>query len=224
MQNGQQPALEALTAAEAAVANKVTSAADIPRMVVFIALTLHLRQWRPIRHKTSVGCEVHWRVKSGKCLDLAAHLRVFNGGMGALLIGDVARRTGLTPGTIRYYESIGLLSAPPRSGAGYRRYSETTLQELDFIKKAQGLGFSLEEVQEIVRLSRRGEAPCSHVLELAERHLKAVDERIVQLSRFRDELQADITKWQRQDQTYCDGVCQMIAGAPERTAPRSQSG
>jgi len=139
--------------------------------------------------------------------------------MGALLIGDVAKRTGLTPATIRYYESIGLLSAPPRSGAGYRRYGETTLHELDFIKKAQGLGFSLDEVQEILRLSRRGQAPCAHVLDLAKRHLAAVEERIAQLSRFRSELAADIAHWEQQDQSYCDGVCQLIAGAAQRTVP-----
>lgn len=139
--------------------------------------------------------------------------------MGPLLIGDVAKRTGLTPATIRYYESLGLLSEPPRSDAGYRRYGETTLQELDFIKKAQGLGFSLEEVQEILRLSRRGQAPCTHVLELAKRHLAAVEERIAQLSRFRAELAADIAHWEQQDQSYCDGVCQLIAGAAPRTAP-----
>lgn len=145
-------------------------------------------------------------------------MRVFNNDMAALLIGDVAKRTGLTPATIRYYESIGLLSAPPRSGAGYRRYTETTLHELDFIKKAQGLGFSLEEVQETLRLSQRGEAPCAHVLELAQRRLAAVDERMTQLARFRDELAADINHWQQQDQSYCNGVCQMIAGSSERTA------
>ncbi len=139
--------------------------------------------------------------------------------MAALLIGDVAKRTGLTPATIRYYESLGLLSAPSRSGAGYRRYGETTLHELDFIKKAQGLGFSLEEVQEILRLSQRGEAPCAHILELAQRHLAAVEERMTQLARFRDELAAEIAHWQQQDRTYCDGVCQMIAGSSERTAP-----
>ena len=139
--------------------------------------------------------------------------------MGPLLIGDVAKRTGLTPATIRYYESIGLLSAPPCSNAGYRRYSETTLQELDFIKKAQGLGFSLEDVQEILRLSRQGQAPCSHVLELAKRHLAAVEERITQLSRFRSELAADIAHWEQQDQSYCDGVCQMIAGSAEKSMP-----
>jgi MerR family copper efflux transcriptional regulator len=139
--------------------------------------------------------------------------------MGALLIGDVARRTGLTPATIRYYESIGLLSPPPRSGSGYRRYAEATLHELDFIKKAQGLGFALDEVQEILRLSRKGESPCSHVLDLAKRRLAAVEERITQLAHFRVELAADIDRWQQQEETYCDGVCQMIARPDERAAP-----
>ena len=145
-------------------------------------------------------------------------------GMGALRIGEIAERTGVTPATIRYYESLGLLTRPPRSNAGYRNYSETTLQELDFIKKAQGLGFSLDEVREILRLSRRGESPCSHVREVAERHLAAVEERIRQLSRFRDDLAADISRWRHQDQTYCDGVCQLIAGASPRHAPAALQG
>jgi MerR family transcriptional regulator, copper efflux regulator len=142
--------------------------------------------------------------------------------MTGLLIGDVAKRTGVTPATIRYYESIGLLPSPARSNAGYRRYSEATVVELEFIKKAQGLGFSLEEVHEILRLSRRGEAPCEHVLELAVRHLVAVEERIAQLAEFRDELAADIASWKElnaRNESYCDGVCQFIAGAPEKTAP-----
>ncbi len=141
------------------------------------------------------------------------------GGMAALLIGDVAKRTGLTPATIRYYESIGLVTAPARSRAGYRRYGENTLEEIRFIRKAQGLGFALEEVQEILRLSRNGEAPCSHVLELAKRRLAAVDDRIAQLSRFREELSADIDRWGQQNEAYCNGLCQMIGGAEERTPP-----
>lgn len=139
--------------------------------------------------------------------------------MSALLIGELAKRTGLTPATIRYYESLGLLSEPARSDAGYRRYSESTLEEIGFIKKAQGLGFTLEEVHEILGLSRRGEAPCTHVLELSKQHLAAVEERIAQFIRFRDELAADITHWEKQKQTYCKGVCQMIAGSPERIPP-----
>jgi DNA-binding transcriptional MerR regulator len=82
------------------------------------------------------------------------------GRMAGLLIGDVARRTGVSAPTIRYYEGVGLLPSPPRSGAGYRRYSDATIDELLFIRKAQALGFSLDEIAEILQLSRSGTAPC----------------------------------------------------------------
>ena len=92
-----------------------------------------------------------------------------------MLIGDLARLSDISPATIRYYEELGLLTAPPRSEAGYRHYSETTIDELRFIKKGQGLGFSLEEIGEILKISRAGEAPCSHVLDLAQRNLAAAE-------------------------------------------------
>src|SRR5437899_7693749 len=114
--------------------------------------------------------------------------------MAGILIGDVAERTGLTAPTIRYYESIGLLKAPPRSATGYRRYSDTTVEELRFIKKAQSLGFSLEEIGEILRLSRAGDTPCSHVLDLSRRQLRAIEESIQQLTRFRDQLWSELSK------------------------------
>ena len=139
--------------------------------------------------------------------------------MSALLIGDVARKTGLNVATIRYYEQIGLLSAPTRSDAGYRRFGNKAVEELVFIKKAQGLGFSLDDVRGILQLSRRGQAPCAHVLDLARQHLKTVDERIRELAAFRDALAADIARWQRQRHTFRDGVCQMITGVTERVPP-----
>ena len=61
-----------------------------------------------------------------------------------LLIGELASRSGVAPPTIRYYESIGLLKAPARTSGGYRRYSESTIEDLVFIRKAQSLGFSLD--------------------------------------------------------------------------------
>ena len=90
--------------------------------------------------------------------------------------------------TIRYYESVGLLPPAQRSDAGCRCYDDTAVEELRFIKKVQSLGFSLEEIGEILKLSHAGEASCSHVLDLAPRHLTAVEERIRQLSQFRDTL------------------------------------
>lgn len=76
--------------------------------------------------------------------------------MKRLLIGNVAERAGVSAPTIRYYESIGLLKVPPRSSTGYRHYTDTAVQELHFIKKAQGLGFSLDEIGEILKLTRAG--------------------------------------------------------------------
>lgn len=141
--------------------------------------------------------------------------------MAGLLIGDVAERTGLSAPTIRYYESIGLLAPAPRSATGYRRYSETTVEELRFIRKAQSLGFSLEEIGEILTLSRAGDTPCSHVLDLSRRHLSAVEERIQQLARFRDQLAAELAKWDGKREPTCRGLCQIISSAeePETDAP-----
>lgn len=93
--------------------------------------------------------------------------------MAGLLIGDVARRIGVSAPTIRYYESLGLLTTPGRSTAGYRRYTEAAVEELRFIKKAQGLGFSLDEVGEILTLTRAGRTPCAEVLSLGHQHLAA---------------------------------------------------
>lgn len=141
--------------------------------------------------------------------------------MTGLLIGDVAERTGLSAPTIRYYESIGLLTPPPRSATGYRRYTQTTVEELRFIKKAQGLGFSLEEIGEILKVSRAGDTPCAHVLDLARRHLRAVEDRIRQLTRFRDQLAGEIAKWDGEQAPTCRGLCQIIVGA-EEPAPLGQ--
>jgi MerR family transcriptional regulator, copper efflux regulator len=132
-----------------------------------------------------------------------------------MLIGDIAKQSNVTPATIRYYEEIGLLTAPSRSEGGYRRYSTATLEELEFIKKGQGLGFSLEEIGEVLKLSRAGEAPCSHVLELAERNLAAAEDRIRQLHAFRDRLASQIKKWKGKAMPNCNasGLCEIISSA-----------
>ena len=135
-----------------------------------------------------------------------------NASVDGLLIGDVARRVGVSTATIRYYESLGLLPTTARSEAGYRRYSASAVAEIEFIKKAQAIGFSLDEVLEILNLSRQGETPCAHVLDLAQRQLMAVDARIEQLRAFREALATDLTAWQASQRTVtCDGLCAFIA-------------
>jgi DNA-binding transcriptional MerR regulator len=140
--------------------------------------------------------------------------------MPGLLIGEVARRTGVSAPTIRYYESIGLLSPPHRSEAGYRRYTSATLEELAFVRKAQTLGFSLDEIGEVLRLTRSGEAPCSRVLSIAHQHLAAVTERIARLERFRDQLASELAKWDGVTEPTCEGLCRIVATVAS-TGPRT---
>ena len=153
------------------------------------------------------------RVNPKLALDPQVHLKVSTVVMPGLRIGDVAERAGLSAPAIRYYESVGLLAPAPRSATGYRHYTEATVEELRFIKKAQLLGFSLDEIGEILKLSRGGTTPCSHVLDLARRHLAAVDERIQQLARFRDTLASEVAKWDGVKEPTCGGLCQIIAGS-----------
>jgi MerR family transcriptional regulator, copper efflux regulator len=141
--------------------------------------------------------------------------------MSGLLIGEVAKRTGFPPPTIRYYEEVGLLKKPSRAESGYRSYSSKTVDELLFVKKAQALGFSLEEITEILQLSRSGQKPCERVLTMSHRHLDAIDARIRDLQKFRGYLAAEISKWDHQGTAVtCDGLCQFISdAAPEPQPP-----
>lgn len=113
---------------------------------------------------------------------------------GALTIGQLAERAGVTPETIRYYEREGVLPAPARSGAGsYRRYHAADAERLRFIRRARDLGFSLDEVRELLSLAGADPAqPCTDVNRIARAHLTQVDAKLAQLSALRSELAAVI--------------------------------
>jgi DNA-binding transcriptional MerR regulator len=103
-------------------------------------------------------------------------------------IGVLADRVGVTTKAVRFYESLGLLPPPGRTGSGYREYAETDVARLTFIKTAQRLGLSLEEIREIIALRDRGEQPCGHVARLLREHVAALDRRIEEMRLLRDEL------------------------------------
>lgn len=107
---------------------------------------------------------------------------------GRMQIGELARRAGVNPKAIRYYESIGLLPEPPRTASGYRMYGNDDRNRLDFILRAKAIGLTLDEIGEVAQLREEGEEPCGHVLALVERKIEAVDEQIRQLQSFRREL------------------------------------
>ena len=103
-------------------------------------------------------------------------------------IGAVAKRVGVAIDTIRYYEREGLLPEPQRRASGYRSYGEGTIAQLRFIRRAKGLGFTLEEIRELLTLSVDRRQGVKAVKQRAQKRLVAIDQRIVELQRVRDGL------------------------------------
>jgi DNA-binding transcriptional MerR regulator len=107
-----------------------------------------------------------------------------------IVIGELAAFTGTTPEAIRYYERVGVLPHPARQGAGrYRRYGAPDVERLNFVRRARELGFSLDEVRDLLGLTDQPDRPCAEVDELARAHLVAVNEKIGQLTALRSELE-----------------------------------
>ena len=129
-----------------------------------------------------------------------------------MLIGEVAKRSSVPTRTIRFYEQAKVLTVPVRSASGYRIYSDRTLAELTFIKRAQRLGFSLEEIREILGLGRAGRLPCTRVTALCDAHLREIDEQMTELQAFRKLL----VQARRKAKAGCgftpDGFCKAIMG------------
>ncbi|GLQ55034.1 MerR family transcriptional regulator [Devosia nitrariae] len=108
--------------------------------------------------------------------------------MPRLTIGDLAKATGTKVETIRYYERIGLLPEPGRTGSNYRSYDEEHLGRLSFVRRARDLGFSLDQVRELLGLADQTDRSCEAVDAIARQHLTEVERKIVDLTALRDEL------------------------------------
>jgi MerR family transcriptional regulator, copper efflux regulator len=98
--------------------------------------------------------------------------------MSGLTIGEVAERANVHIETLRYYERRGLVARPPRSASNYRLYSEDAVRRVRFIKRAQELGFSLNDIQELLSLRADSEAGCAEVRACAEAKMKDIDAKI----------------------------------------------
>lgn len=112
-----------------------------------------------------------------------------------LRIGEVSRESGLSVETLRFYERRGLLGRPRRTHANYRVYDREVLERLSFIRRAQLIGFSLDEIQQIISESEQGRAPCRAVREMARHKLVELDARLNELRRHRKELAGLLRDW-----------------------------
>jgi len=128
-------------------------------------------------------------------------------------VGQLAARAGVGVQTLHYYERLGLLPEARRSASNYRLYPPSALRRVQFIKKAQALGFTLEEIGEILGLRERGRAPCRCVADVARKHLRELDARIAALREFRKSLASVVPRWEKETagQRRCAGeFCDLI--------------
>lgn len=108
----------------------------------------------------------------------------------AMKIGELAKRAEVPIDTVRYYERLGLLPAPPRMASGYRLYVPGDVGRLNFIKRAKALGFTLDEIQALLSLSGRRDDDMAAMKAAASETLAKVEAKLAELERMRDGLQA----------------------------------
>jgi DNA-binding transcriptional MerR regulator len=107
---------------------------------------------------------------------------------GGWTIAELAGQTGLTPDTLRYYERIGLLPAPPRTSGAHRRYGPSALDRIRFIQGSQRLGLRLTEIADLLVVRDTGACPCEPAAGLLRRRIADVDAEIARLTALRAEL------------------------------------
>ncbi|CAN5643033.1 hypothetical protein BH24ACT14_BH24ACT14_23120 [soil metagenome] len=101
-------------------------------------------------------------------------------------IGELAKASGTTTKTLRYYEDAGMLPAPERTAGGYRDYTPDVLPRLDFIRRGRATGLTLAQIREVLDVRDAGRAPCQHVQRLLTTHLTDLDRQITELHGLRD--------------------------------------
>jgi MerR family transcriptional regulator, copper efflux regulator len=125
-----------------------------------------------------------------------------------LTIGKVARRVGIRPSAIRYYERQDILQPTVRGANGYRTYSDEAVKLLLFVKRAQSLGITLKEIKPLLNLASQGQQPCSQVKQLARTHLREIDDKIRELQALRNELRTLLRR--KADRPHGNEVCPII--------------
>ncbi|PZV07662.1 MAG: transcriptional regulator [Leptolyngbya sp.] len=123
-------------------------------------------------------------------------------------IGEFAKRAGVTPRTVRYYESLGLLGPSEREGAGFRYYTDVELAILQKINIYKELGLSLEEIAVVLPLYAEdptGVQGKRKLIEILKAHLQEADDKIDSLNQFRSELQTNIDRIQQWINAHING-------------------
>lgn len=135
--------------------------------------------------------------------------------MGRFTIGQISRTTGVNIETIRYFEKVGLIASPPRTGGGHRVYGDDHLRALRFIRRARELGFTPQEIRGILALGGPTSACCDEVREIASQHLETVRSKMADLARIAGLIASTIDRCSGEHVPHC-AVIDMIEQEPMR--------
>ncbi|WP_291984689.1 MerR family DNA-binding protein [Candidatus Accumulibacter sp. ACC007] len=127
-------------------------------------------------------------------------------------VSELANLVGVTPDTVRYYTSIGLLVPAIDPDNGYRRFKDTDVHRLRFVLRARRLGFHLDEIAKIIGMSDRGRTPCPVVREIVQRRIAETRERVAEMQALQARLEQALALWAEMPNAEPDGhaTCALI--------------
>lgn len=133
-------------------------------------------------------------------------------------IGDAAKAAGVSPKMIRHYEQIGLLPEAERSDAGYRLYGERELSVLRFIRQSRRLGFSMEQIAQLIGMWGDDSRSSREVKAVAQQHLQALDEKLNEIQEMKNGLERLVRACKGDDHAHCAILENLAVDSP--TAPK----
>lgn len=136
-------------------------------------------------------------------------------GDASFAIGALAHQTGVNIETIRYYERIDLLPAPPRTSGGRRAYAAEHARVLQFIRRARELGFSISDIRTLLDLAEPGETSCAEVEKVARTHLESVQAKLADLTKLESVLSKTVDQCAVSDSPSCP-VLDILSAPPKK--------
>lgn len=136
-----------------------------------------------------------------------------------LTIADIAKASGVSPHTVRYYVREALISPAAQAENRYRLFTEQDITRLRFIRMAKKLGFTLSEIRQILEHASLGESPCADVREIIQQHIVENRQKIRDLQALQTRMEQALEKWQDMPDKTPDGnsICHLIESMSEQT-------
>jgi DNA-binding transcriptional MerR regulator len=130
-------------------------------------------------------------------------------------IGEAARRAGVSPDLVRYYERVGVLPRAPRTAGGFRYYSDETVARLQLVRNAIRFGFTSKELAGFLKARDSGRPPCQSVRAAGQRLLKQMDEHLAEMHEARDAMAETLAAWDaRLEQTESGAPAHLLTMVP----------